>query len=365
MSDAIGGDIANFKLDEDGNSIKIFRGSPCYYEKIERFVFDENSLSFLSLNLPPICNYHCAFCFAAKTLSNHKFLGEMKQKMLTHEEYSRIIGDAKNLGVKHLEISGEGEPDFPLFRPTLKHIIQEATKHGIHTTMFANGSWIDDEMITILTENDTSLVISIKYFSSEKYDRFVSVPGAFAKVQQSLEIIKNKFSTTYKQAGLQIYNFAIFSAVLLDDNLEDNEQLRKYCDANSIFFGLSTLIPHGGLEGLKVDFAAQDNIVRKLAHNSMILADSSKSTLGFPVCGTFYYGLGINYDGEIVFDAHANETAGQIGNIRQATLEQLVEQQHKLRDAFFRQGATSYCPLRDANYNTFSKNIKNILSKKI
>jgi MoaA/NifB/PqqE/SkfB family radical SAM enzyme len=93
---------------------RIFRGSPHYYERVRGISLGENELDFLSLNVPPRCNYRCAFCLSG--------MGK-KQKIqnpLTRRELYGIIIQAKNLGAFHVEISGEGEP--LLYRRMLENI---------------------------------------------------------------------------------------------------------------------------------------------------------------------------------------------------------------------------------------------------
>ena len=333
-------------------SPKIFRGSPIYYEQIEGVTFGTNPLDFLSLNLPPLCNYHCSFCFASETSDNQARLNEIRRNSLSKDEYTRIIQEAKSLGARHLEISGEGEPDLPIFRDTLRHIIDQATEQGIHTAVFANGSWLDENLLNFLRDRDTSLVVSIKYMNPEKYDTVVGIKGSFRKVTENINLARQIFGSHLETDGYSIYRLALFGAVL-EDNGEDNAHLRRFCDENDIFFSLSTRIPHGRSEGVLVDFAQQETVVNEYSHGSMILADSSRGELGFSVCGTFYYGLGINYDGEIVFDAHADDTKGMIGNVREIGLTEAIRRQREIRDSFYREGGTSYCPLRDLSYPDF------------
>jgi len=336
---------------------KIFRGSPRYYEKVANVIFGNNKLDFLSLNLPPICNYHCNFCFSSNTSNNPELLKKARENTLTFEEYTSILQQAKALGVRHLEISGEGEPDFPLFRNTLEHIIREASRLNIHTTLFTNGSWLNEKRLEFIKNNNASLVISIKYLNQEKYDHAVKINGSFNKVIKNIELAQDILGGNIEENNYQIYRLALFGAVL-GDNQQDIEELRNYCDQHDLFFSLSSLIPQGNSAGAYVDCEAQENIVKQFSHSSMILADSSQQSTGKEVCGTFYYGIGINYDGEVVFDAHASDAVGLIGNIRTLNLARAVTQQRVIRDLFYQQFGQCYCPLRDPSYANFIAYLK-------
>lgn len=331
---------------------KIFRGSPLYYERIEGVRFGIHQLDFLSLNLPPICNYHCDFCFIPRASENPTHHTEIHKNSLTMDEYTSLIRDARALGVCHIEISGEGEPDLPLFRPILTHIIRTATVLGIHTTVFVNGSWLDENLLHFLKDTDSSVAVSIKYTDPEKYNRSVGIRDAYRHVERNLETARLALGGYAELKGCHVYRLAINSTIL-KNNEEDNLRLRRYCEERDIFFHASTLIPRGKTEGATIDRARQDALSRELSISSIITAASSRDSLGFPVCGTFYYGLGINYDGQVLFDAHADDSLGIIGNVREIGLTEAVRRQQALRDAFYHEGGISYCPLRDIRYPNF------------
>ena len=331
---------------------RLFRGSPAYYERAEGIVFGKNALDFLSLNLPPVCNYRCRFCFAGETAGNQCRMEQIRTRSLSGDEYTDLIREAARLGVKHLEISGEGEPDLPMFRETLRHMIEQATRNNIRTCLFVNGSLLDEPLLRFLRDQNVSLVISIKHMDPARYDQAVGIGGAYGRVMENIGLARSFFGGHEDVNGFSVYRLALFGMVL-EDNEQDNARLRMFCDENGIFFGLSTRIPHGLSEGMAVDQVKQEVVVDRYAHGSMILADSSQERLHFPVCGTFYFGLGIGYDGEVVFDAHADDTKGMIGNVRTIGLAEAVRRQREMRDAFYREGGCSYCPLRDRSYLGF------------
>ena len=84
---------------------RIFRGAASYYERVEGIELGQRILDFLSINLPPICNYRCEFCLAGMNQNRQKLAGT-----LSNEEYKRLIDEAHELGILQIEISGEGEP---------------------------------------------------------------------------------------------------------------------------------------------------------------------------------------------------------------------------------------------------------------
>ncbi|PIP18379.1 MAG: hypothetical protein COX42_01195 [Parcubacteria group bacterium CG23_combo_of_CG06-09_8_20_14_all_35_6] len=339
-------------------SSRIFRGAPIYCEQIEGVTYGINPLDFLSLNFPPLCNYRCNFCLASGTIDDPTArLNKIKQDSLTPNEYTRIIQEAKGLGTRIIEISGEGEPTLPVFRSRFYHIINQATKNNIHTVIYTNGFWLDKNLLNFLKSRNTSLVLSVKYMNMKKYNETVGVNNAWKKVKKNIIMACHILGGYTEENKIKVYRLAI-SSTILNDNYDDNLQLRQFCKKQKILFHLSTLIPHGKEEKTTVDFAKQNFLSRKLSFSSIIMANSSVGKIGFPACGTFYYGLGINYDGQVLFDAHADDTRGIIGNIKKIGLIEALRRQRRMRDFFYKKGGSSYCPLRDPLYEKFVNNYK-------
>ena len=329
------------------NTQKIFRWSPYYYERVQWIVFGEERMNFLSINLPPICNYQCSFCFAANSLNMSQ--RDNKREMIPIENMIEIIKEASTYGLKHIEISGEWEPMFPLFRSYIQSIIETASALGIHVVVFTNGSLLDRSLLLFLCQHNTSLIISIKYFDAERYNQNVG-RRMFDIIRKKIHLVQEVFAHTETIDGYRIYNFWLFSGTF-ENNQKDNEQLRAYCDEHDIFFSLSTPIPQWELVDAQVDYQYQDALVEQYQHNSIILAKSSTSKIWFSVCGTFYYGIGINCYGDWLFDAHAGVS---IGNIAHMTMSQALQKQRTLVATLFSDyHCKSYCPLRDPNYQAF------------
>ena len=69
------------------------------------------------------------------------------------------------------------------------------------------------------------------------------------------------------------------------------------------------------------------------------------------MCGTFYYGIGVNMYGDRLFDAHAGVS---IGNIATMSLQNAVTLQRQLVSKLYSEYAVdSYCPMRDPKYQRF------------
>src|SRR4030065_775882 len=86
---------------------RVFRGWPSYYEKVKGIRFGKNELDFLSVNVPPICNFNCSICFSALPEGFEKV---SLKNILTNVEIRSFLSQGKQLGLFHIDISGQGEP---------------------------------------------------------------------------------------------------------------------------------------------------------------------------------------------------------------------------------------------------------------
>lgn len=326
----------------------IFRGSPHYYERVRGIEFGENELDFISINMPPLCNYRCSFCLSGM---NGR---QVPRDTVTREELQNLINEARNLGAFHIEVSGEGEP--LIYRTTLENIIDFADSQDIHTTIFTNGSLLTEDFLRYIERNDSSLAISLDYLDRERYESFVERNNSYDTVIRNIELAREIFrdSIDYEN-GYRIFPLAIHS-IVMQNNIEEIPRISELAN-NDIYFSVAPIMNRGNAREnpeLLIFNNEVDNIINQYADGSLILSDSSLQDVGRSVCGTFYYGMGIRHDGEVLFDAHAYDTAGLIGNIRNEPLSDLVTRLRNLQRIYFeRFSDEGFCPLRNPNFDNF------------
>ena len=312
-----------------------------------------DELTFLLLNQPPLCNYHCRRCFMPEERRG------LQKNSLTLEDYKEIIPKAKRLGMKCIEISGEGEP---LLSENLNGIIKLAYKNNFITTLITNGSQLTPEYIDFFYKNNVTLIISIFSLKKEKYESDNLSCGYFEKVIEMLKIASNIYKNDIKNFNNSIvYRLAVHTPMQLD-NLEDLKIIKRFCDEYNIFFSVAPLAATGGGEKIKNLMITDEkaNLLTKISHNSIILSKTSKEELGRRVCGTCFYGLNIGYDGSLLFDAHAGYEIGDIlGNIRKYPMEELIRRQRIFIKEMFN-NIKGFCPVRDKLWPNFlEKYLKN------
>lgn len=339
---------------------RIFRGSPHYYERVNGQTLGQNQLDFLSLNLPPACNLRCGFCFSGMN-QRHEF-----SNGLTDDEYINIIRNAAGMGVRHLEISGEGEPF--MFWPTMRNIISNANDEDAHVCIFTNGSLLNSEIIRELAHQDVSVAVSLESCDPDSHESFVQRSNVFERVVNNINELREAFRLRIQEAnGYRVLPLAIHT-IVMPQNIEEIGEIRRLA-GNEIFLSLAPFIPQG--DGIHMNDVAPQNItgeiLERVQHEygdgSLIVSDSSIETHGHPICGSFLYGLGIRYNGNVLFDAHAYGTSGYFGNVRdQSTdLNGLAEKISAARNRYFqeydRSGSGCFCPLRNPRFPDFIRNL--------
>jgi MoaA/NifB/PqqE/SkfB family radical SAM enzyme len=325
------------------NKKEIFRGSARYYEIIHKINFGKELLDFLGINLPPFCNYKCNLCLAGQGNEIKRDLG----KNLNRKEYQKLITDAYLLGIKHIEISGEGEP--LLYFDFLKYIISFASNLGIHTLIHTNGSLLTKEIINFLNEKDTSIMVSLSYIREDKFNRFTGTKNQLLTVLNNINLLTSIFSNKKVIEGnYYIYRIGI-NAEYLGDNQIDLRKIKKECINKDIFFNVASLIGKPDLKSSEI---------MDLDCNSIIISKSLKK-IGHPICALFFFGLGIRCDGEVLFENHSYLTSKIIGNIRDFPLYKLLERNKKLQKEYFlNYSDNGFCPLRNPKFTEFCKKIK-------
>ena len=330
------------------NETRIFRGSPQYYERVRGISLGESELDFISLNMPPVCNYRCHFCLSGMN-------GRQRpQNGLTERELQDLIIEARDLGALHIEISGEGEP--LVYRQMLENIINFASPRGLHTTIFTNGSLLTEDFLQHLAQNNASLAISLDYLDRKKYEYFAGRTNSYDAVIRNIELARNVFRRRISaENGYRVLPLAIHSIVTAD-NAGEIPRIKEFV-GDEIFFSVAPIMNRGNTRehpDLLIDSRQTDSIINQYSDGSLIVSDSSVRDVGRPTCGTFYYGVGIRYDGEILFDAHAYDTAGLFGNIRNQAFPDLVRGLRNAQRTYFeRFSGDGFCPLRNSNFDNF------------
>jgi sulfatase maturation enzyme AslB (radical SAM superfamily) len=323
---------------------QIFRGSPRYYERVQGLTFGHTALDFIGINMPGRCNYACTGCLSGMEQNQN---GTCQNT--TIEQYLSWIEQARNLGARHIEISGEGEP--LIYRSILTQVTEYATNLGMHTTIFTNGSLLDIAFLEFIREHDASIAISLSEIDPERY-RLFNRNGNLERVLANIRTAQEILGSPREENNYQVYRFVVH-AMVTPDNYTQIPLLSRAIGDN-ILFSCASVIDRTHITPQNII-----DIVDTYSQTNIIHSDSALNQYGRNICGTFIYGIGVRTNGDILFDAHAYSTAGLFGNLNQTRLETLLPNVRSAQNLFLeRFSIGNFCPLRDVNFEEFMRFIQ-------
>lgn len=166
----------------------------------------------LQIDLTNLCNYDCVHCY----YHVHDHLKEFnKFDILKKEDAIRIIREAKDYGLKSVEITGGGEP---LLAPYFDEFSQEARNLGLERALVTNGVFLENHLGEI---KDYSWVrVSMDAINPRTYQK------VHRRSRENLTSVKNGLEKLCKIKN----NDCIVgvSTVVSDENYKDIINLTKY-----------------------------------------------------------------------------------------------------------------------------------------
>ncbi len=150
-----------------------------------------------SFELTPLCNFDCKMCYVhlkPEQLSD-------SQRILSTEEWLKIMRQAVDMGVMHVDLTG-GEC---LLHPGFKQLYSFLVSQGVNVAVLTNGQLITDDLIDFFRcYPPTAIQITLYGSNAEAYkmvtgrDAFMDVVNAISKLKAAgqnvrLVITPNRF----------------------------------------------------------------------------------------------------------------------------------------------------------------------------
>jgi MoaA/NifB/PqqE/SkfB family radical SAM enzyme len=151
----------------------------------------------LQLNPTDRCNLKCVFCWQ-RDEAMVNYIGELSEK-----RYLELIDEAEDLGVKHVEITGGGEPTS---RKNLVLSLMEKIKEKDMTgSMITNGTlFLKRDFERIVKSGWDELIVSLDGLK-ENHDYLRAVKGSFDKTFNNLYLLqetKKKYNSIYPKLSI-------------------------------------------------------------------------------------------------------------------------------------------------------------------
>ncbi|MBQ8078262.1 MAG: radical SAM protein [Eubacterium sp.] len=135
----------------------------------------------IQLELLPLCNFSCSFCYVKRTPAELEKSGE---RILRFDDWKYYIDESVKLGVSSITLTG-GECTI---HPDYEKIFRYAYGKGLQVGMISNGSNITDDILELFKELPPSKIyITIYGMSAETYERTCGNGAAFEKVMYGVD----------------------------------------------------------------------------------------------------------------------------------------------------------------------------------
>jgi len=171
-------------------------------------------LTGLSVEFTSKCNFRCEHCFLANPLDN-----EHERNALSYDEWLRIFDQYVDEGGLFITVTG-GEP---LLRADFKELWIAMKKRGLVISLFTNGSLVDEEMVTFLSQwTPYEVSISLYGASNSTYQKVTGKDKMFDRVMSTLDRLSD--------AGIPLEVKGVFSRLNICDFDRVKAIGERYCD---------------------------------------------------------------------------------------------------------------------------------------
>jgi MoaA/NifB/PqqE/SkfB family radical SAM enzyme len=304
--------------------------------------------SFIGIHMGPVCNFRCKKCFIGRM----EGLKDSK-KPLSLVEIKTILLNARKNGVEVLGITGLGEP---LFDKNLFDVIDIASNLGFITHLVTNASMLSEEKLIFLKERNVTLVMSLDAVDSKAFAELTGTNEAmFFKVRDNIMLAQKVFQGTrnVKRLGgetVEIFRLAMHVTVS-DENIGQIQELKNILDPAITLFSVSPVAKIKSAESN--NFSLEDELAAELQEKHIVVVKNPVTKEN--MCGFFLFGLDINFDGEILLDAHIIESRNLLSNIRDFNLDpkKAFEATIPEKERFIKESIEGFCPARSPKLKDF------------
>jgi len=269
----------------------------------------------LQLNPTDRCNLKCVFCWQRDT-SRVSYENE-----ISTERYIGLVKEAKELGVKDVQITGGGEP---LCRPkTTLRLMEEVKKRGMNGSLISNGTLFKAEHVkSIIKIGWDEVIFSLDSPYAKTHDALRNKRGSFDKTISAIKQFnqyKNKpklcihlvlCNKNYNQLtdlidlanSLEVKNVFIEPIVRVTETVDISERLKlnkkQLEEFKKIAKDTYELCMHYSIENNLEKFLDSELTEKTNKMDKVIKEDSKKAKNEFnPLCFEPFYNMIIRPNG--------------------------------------------------------------------
>lgn len=330
----------------------VLRGSALYLSNYG--LLYSNSMPYLMLNMPFLCNYRCLKCCN----STDKSWQKINQKSMSPSELQILLEESGNLGFKVFILAGEGEP---LLNKDFRKIITLAVSNGLLPYIFTNGTLLNSDNINFLAEHNASLIISLDSIDTLRYERLTGGNGSLKQILSNINLCRSVYSSLQEKTSFgKVVSLAI-NTVVTCINMDEIEDIKHFCADDIVFVcnhptrvGLAeqnwTFLYGNSPEGSDIDA-----IIEHYSKNNGPIGSLPDGQW----CAYMKNGVSVGYDGSFLACAYSTDTAGFFGTYKKGNLRHVNKLIMDSVEYFYLQYGHSRCILRHPFYKDW------VLSNKI
>ena len=304
-----------------------------------------------------LCNHNCIGC---------DYTEENKlKKVMTREEFLRVIDQLHDIGVCGMEFCGGGEPTL---NPHLSEAIDRAVEHGIHFGMLTNGTNLTKPLQEHLVRFGSYCRISLESAHKKTFDFYKRPAGeqaGFEKVVQNIKELVSLRDQAAPDTQLQIsIKYSIDG-----NNFSDVQQaikLGRQLNVDSIQFKLIRNMPSEIQDQSAVDLLIE-RIERAKCNGSShthVVYDLSKSKLEGP-CWLSPLQVTVDALGDVYICCYYRhrKDAHRLGNLFRKNLRDIwYSQEHWAKIMRIN---TEDCNKYDCRFHSYNKMMRRLILEDI
>lgn len=123
------------------------------------------------------CNCNCKHCYQGNSF--------IKPSQLSTNNIYKILTDLSESGVFCISYTG-GEP---FLRKDFIDILKETNRRGFHISLSTNGSLINEQTASILSDLNVEVQVSLDSWNDEEHDWFRGFPGLAFKAKNAIKFL--------------------------------------------------------------------------------------------------------------------------------------------------------------------------------
>lgn len=279
-----------------------------------KIAMKNNTLLHLDIDFTAKCDLNCFYCDRTPDRVNAK-----NRKAISIVERKDIISQAKELGVKTVEVPGAGEPLLDKF---FWETVDYLNELGITPVIFSSGYLLNKQSIDKLFESNVTVFLKYNHTNPNIQDKMVGKIGYGEKVNEIFQLLQERGFNRGRPTRLAID--AVITPRYYD--IENTKNIFRYCRNNNIHFCMTSLIPEGSADSdrnllcrKEVDAVLEEfRLIDEVEFGIKYIP--IRPMIGGYFCNQVNIGVHINLYGE-VYDC--NGLGRFLGHVRKNSLEEI------------------------------------------